>query len=86
MEVVVTYHKEAGTFWADSPTIDGYSAVGESLHEVRELVHSGVPFFLDLPLEDIDLREQTPDGRPIVDLVVSDSPFTALYWRQLQHV
>ena len=42
----VNYHHEDGTWWADSPDVEGWVAGGETLAEARAQVRDGLPFFL----------------------------------------
>lgn len=53
--VVVQYHREVEGWWAESGEIPGFTAVGTTLGEVRDLVKSGLPYYLD---DDIELLEQ----------------------------
>lgn len=51
MRVEVIYHAEVDdevnlAFWAESPELPGYTAVGESLEEVRGLVAEGIRLLL----------------------------------------
>lgn len=46
-KVFVSYHQEDGSWWADSPDIAGFTAVGSSLAEVREIVRDGMDFYLE---------------------------------------
>jgi predicted RNase H-like HicB family nuclease len=46
-EARVIYHREPEGWWAESPDLPGYSAWGEELHEVIDLVKEGVPLFLE---------------------------------------
>ena len=69
MIVRVTYHQEAEGVWADSADVDGWTAAGGNLGEVRELVHDGLPFYLDLDSSALDLREEISDSAAtVVDL------------------
>jgi predicted RNase H-like HicB family nuclease len=54
MRVRVIYRTEAEGVWAESPDVPGYSAVGASLDEVRQLVAEGLPDFLG---KQVDLVE-----------------------------
>ena len=77
--VYVIYHKERdGSWWADSPQIQGFTAVGETLGEVRALVFEGVPFYLDM--DDVDLRESQDGGATLVDSEVSAGAWSATTW------
>jgi len=48
--VHVIYRHEAGSWSAESPDVPGYTAVAETLTELRGLVREGLPFFLDEPI------------------------------------
>ena len=63
-QVVVTYREEEGSIWADSPDVEGFVAVGETLEEVRALVFEGLPFYLED--NDLILLEEWEDHHPIV--------------------
>ena len=52
--VLVAYHHEPDGWWAESPDVPGWTAVGESFVEVRELAHEGLSFFLE---EDVSIEE-----------------------------
>jgi hypothetical protein len=45
--VNVIYHYDAGSWWADSPDIDRWSAAADEISELVELVVDGVPFALE---------------------------------------
>jgi len=45
--VPVLYHHESAGWWADSPTVPGWSATASTLDELRPLVEDGVRFALD---------------------------------------
>lgn len=68
MDVTVRYHHEPDGYWADSPDVEGLTAVGATLSEVRELVRDGLPFYLDTD-EEIDLRESFDDLAHLVVVV-----------------
>jgi len=53
--VRVDYHREPEGWWADSPDVPGFVAAGNNLHEVRELVREGIPYYLEN--QALDLRE-----------------------------
>jgi predicted RNase H-like HicB family nuclease len=58
--VLVSYHHEDGSWWADSPTVEGFTAVGDTLEETRLLVREGVDFYLDG--EQVRLVEYSDNG------------------------
>lgn len=80
MDVTVKYHRESEGYWAESPEVEGLSVTGATLHEVRELVHEALSFFLEVDVETIDLRETFADAAPVVDLVVGATPGDAQSW------
>ena len=48
--LVVEYHEDGGSWWADSPMIPGFLAAGDTLSEVRDQVRGGLEFFIqDVP-------------------------------------
>jgi predicted RNase H-like HicB family nuclease len=48
--VRVIYRHESGQWSAEAPDAPGYSAVADSLPELRRLVREGLRFFLDEPV------------------------------------
>lgn len=65
----VVYHHEDGTWWADSPDVPGFTAVSDTLSELRQMVREGVPFYLDE--SEVELYEQNVDGTPVRDVRLS---------------
>ena len=51
VKVVIDYHHEPEGWWADSDDLPGFTAVGATYDEVRELAHSGAEFYLERPVE-----------------------------------
>jgi predicted RNase H-like HicB family nuclease len=49
--VIMEYHHEPEGWWADSDDLPGFTAVGATLDEVRELAHSGAEFYLQRSVE-----------------------------------
>lgn len=45
------YRSEGDGWWAASPDLPGYSAIGASFEEVRELAAEGAPWFAEQDLE-----------------------------------
>lgn len=64
MTVRVEYHHEDDAWWADSPDLPGWTAGGDTLAKARELVRSGLVFFLED--EDVDVLESAADQPVIV--------------------
>jgi predicted RNase H-like HicB family nuclease len=46
-KVNITYHREDGTWWADSEDMPGFSAAADTFAETRKLAHDGLPFFFE---------------------------------------
>lgn len=65
--VRVEYHYEVEGWWADSVDIEGYTAVADTLHDLRQLVKEGVPFFLDVDPSEVDVEEVRTDGVLVYD-------------------
>jgi predicted RNase H-like HicB family nuclease len=60
METVrVIYHHEANSWWAESPDVEGWTALGDSYAEVVKLTEEGIPFALERPVE---LEHYVPAG------------------------
>jgi len=48
MEIIpVIFHKDPDGWWADSPSISGWTATAPTLDELRSLAEEGVRFALD---------------------------------------
>ncbi len=48
MQVVpVLYHQESDGWWADSPSVAGWSATAATLDELRQLIEDGIRFALE---------------------------------------
>jgi predicted RNase H-like HicB family nuclease len=56
---VVIEGDDAEGWQATSPDIEGYIAVAETEDALRELVYDGVPWFLEEPVEIIEVRADT---------------------------
>lgn len=67
--VLVRYHREADSYWADSPDVDGFVAVGATLGEVRSLAKEGLAVYLEEEEDAFEVVEQGP-GRDGVTVVV----------------
>jgi len=75
----VVYHREEDdSWWADSPDLPGFTAVGATLAETRELSRSGVCYFTDDPA--LQVLEQMPDGSTVVDVSVSKPSWLKAAW------
>jgi predicted RNase H-like HicB family nuclease len=60
METVrIIYHHEADGWWAESPDVEGWSAVGDSYPEVVKLAEEGIPFALE---HEASLEHYVPAG------------------------
>jgi len=49
-EVLVTYHFEPESWWADSPTLPGWFAADPDLQELRRLVHESLELHFEEPV------------------------------------
>lgn len=58
--VRVIYHHETDGWWAESPDVEGWIAVGDSYAEVAKLAEEGVPFALGYAAE---LEHFVPAGK-----------------------
>lgn len=54
------YHDAPEGWWAASPDLPGYSAVGTTLDEVRALAREGAPWYAE---EELDLHHLVPGPR-----------------------
>lgn len=59
-KVRIIYHVEPDGWWAESPDLPGYTAVGATFQKVRELVFEGVP---DLSGEEVHIEEIMPSAK-----------------------
>ena len=62
--IAMTYHREDGTWWAESEDVPGYTAVADTLGDLRTLVSEGIPFTLED--EDIQIDESLENGARLV--------------------
>ena len=44
--VKIVYHRDEGAWWADSPDMPGFSAVGDTFDDTRKLALEGHPLLL----------------------------------------
>jgi predicted RNase H-like HicB family nuclease len=56
----VIYHHEREGWWAESPDVAGWTAVGESYPEVLKLAEEGIPFALER--DQVELEHFVPVG------------------------
>jgi predicted RNase H-like HicB family nuclease len=56
----VIYHHEPEGWWAESPDVRGWMAVGETYVEVLELTKEGIPFALERDVDDVELEHYVP--------------------------
>lgn len=47
----VIYHREPEGWWAESPDVKGWTAVGSSYAEVMKMAEEGIPFALEREAE-----------------------------------
>ena len=58
----VIYHHEPEGWWAESPDVKGWTAVGESYAEVLKLTEEGIPFALECEQGTVELEHFVPAG------------------------
>lgn len=58
----VIYHHEPEGWWAESPDVKGWTAVGESYAEVLKLTEEGIPFALECDEGEVELEHFVPAG------------------------
>lgn len=46
-QITVVYRQEDGIWWAESPSVPGFSSAAASISELRKLSHEGIAFALD---------------------------------------
>lgn len=56
----VIYHCEPEGWWAESPDVEGWTAVGGSYAEVLKLAEEGIPFALER--DEVNLEHYVPAG------------------------
>jgi len=61
--VRVIYHHETDRWWAESPDVEGWSAIGDSYPEVAKLAEEGIPFALER--DDVTLQHFVPVGESV---------------------
>ena len=63
METVrVIYHHEVDDWWAESPDVEGWSAVADTYAEVAKLAEEGITFALD---REVALENFVPAGEHV---------------------
>ena len=45
--VKIVYHRDEGAWWADSPDMPGFSAVGDTFDDTRKLALEDIPFYFE---------------------------------------
>lgn len=58
----ILHHREAGSWWGESPDVDGWSAASDSYAEVVKLAEEGIPFALG---HDVALEHYVPAGEHV---------------------
>lgn len=76
-QVRVIYHQEAGSWWADSPDLDGFVAAADTIDQLRELVREGVAFHQETDVPE-DLLEVMDTGAPVVTVAFWSFPGEAI--------
>jgi len=72
--ITVVYHREDGSWWAESEQMAGFSAVGDTFADVAGFVREGVARFVERP-GSVLLVEELDDGAVLIhnDAVVTSS-------------
>ena len=77
----VIYHFEDGTWWAESPDVERWSAAAETLPGLIRLVEEGVPFALDI--ENIEVRHMA--APEVVQVLTAKTAGTPVRVRLIAH-
>jgi predicted RNase H-like HicB family nuclease len=56
----VIYRHEPEGWWAESPDVKGWTAVGDTYAEVLKLAEEGVPFALECDEREVELEHFVP--------------------------
>jgi predicted RNase H-like HicB family nuclease len=56
----VIYHQEPEGWWAESPDVKGWIAVGDTYPEVLKLSKEGIPFALECDEDEVELEHFVP--------------------------
>lgn len=71
--VKIVYHRDEGAWWADSPDMPGFSAVGDTFDDTRKLVLEGILFYFDGNRPDI-VDERMENGASLMPCSVMFFP------------
>lgn len=63
--VKIVYHRDEGAWWADSPDMPGFSAVGDTFDDTRKLALEDIPFYFDGNRPDI-VDERMENGASLM--------------------
>lgn len=63
--VKIVYHRDEGAWWADSPDMPGFSAVGDTFDDTRKLALENIPFYFDGNRPDI-VDERMENGASLM--------------------
>lgn len=61
--ITLTFHHEDDSWWVESPDVAGFTAVGKTFLETRDLAREGLHFYLDG--ESCRVVELLEDGTPL---------------------
>lgn len=67
MKLTVCYHRDAESWWADSPSVPGFYAAAEDFSELVALVRDGLAFHFDVDEDRIEIFEQFEDPRTYLE-------------------
>jgi predicted RNase H-like HicB family nuclease len=63
-QIHIHYHRDGGSWWADSMDLPGWTAVGESIEEVRTLARAGAEEFAGEPVFLVESGDPGDQNRP----------------------
>lgn len=71
--VKIVYHRDEGAWWADSPDMPGFSAIGDTFDGTRKLALEGIPFYFDGNRPDI-VDERMENGASLMPTPATTAP------------
>ncbi len=63
-QIRIHYHRDGGSWWADSADLPGWTAVGDSIEQVRAQARAGAEEFAGEPVFLIESGDMDDHGRP----------------------
>lgn len=62
--VKIVYHRDEDAWWADSPDMPGFSAIGDTFNDTRKLALEDIPFYFNGNRPDIVDERMENGGEP----------------------